>query len=58
MEKFGPLFLFLAWLMGVALARRNLRVLRETKQERLEARRAFKKKKNEALRKYYGLDKK
>lgn len=41
--------------MGLLLARHNLKVLKETKQERLEARRAFKKKKNQALAKYYGI---
>lgn len=57
MEWLGPIFLFSAWLMGVALARHNLKVLKETKPQRLEARRKYKKKKNEALRKLYGLDK-
>jgi len=47
--------LVLGWIMGLLLARHNLKILRETKQERLEARRAFKKKKNRALAKYYGI---
>jgi len=46
------------WVMGFILAMANLKVLRETKQERLEVRKAYKKEKNERLRKFYGLDKK
>lgn len=46
------------WLMGFALAMGNLQVLRATKQERLEARRAEKKIKNDRLRRFYGLDNK
>lgn len=47
--------LALLWLAGFALAMGNLQVLKATKQERLEARRAEKKIKNERLRKFYGL---
>lgn len=43
------------WLMGFTLAMGNLQVLKATKQERLEARRAEKKIKNERLRRFYGL---
>lgn len=50
--------LIIAWLLGALLAKYNLKVLRENKPERLEARRAYKKLKNERLRKFYGLDKK
>lgn len=47
--------IILLWLLGVSLAMYNLKVLKETKQERLEQRRAYKKEKNERLRKFYGL---
>lgn len=48
----------LLWLLGLSLAMYNLKVLKATKRERLEQRRAYKKIKNERLRKMYGLDKK
>lgn len=41
--------------MGASLAMHNLKVLKETKQQRLEERRAFKKKKNRALARFYGI---
>lgn len=52
----GSLVFFIC--LGLAFAQYNLYLLRLTKQERLEARRAEKKIKNEQLRKFYGLDKK
>lgn len=50
--------LFITIILGISLARHNLKVLRETKQERLEARRRYKKIKNERLRIALGLPKK
>lgn len=55
---FAVIALGIAWVLGFSLAMHNLKVLKETKQERLEARRAYKKVKNERLRKFYGLDNK
>lgn len=48
-------FIFLAWIGYILLSNYNLDVLIETKQERLEARRAYKKIKNDKLRKMFGL---
>jgi hypothetical protein len=50
--------LVVLWLAGFAFAMGNLQVLKATKQERLEMRRAEKKIKNDRLRRFYGLDKK
>jgi hypothetical protein len=47
--------LALAIIFGIALTNHNLKMLRENKQERLEARRAYKKRKNRALAKFYGI---
>ena len=54
----GITFLVIEIIGMTLLMRYNLRILRETKQERLEVRRAYKKKRNEQLRRFYGLDKK
>ncbi len=49
------IILGIAWILGFSLAMYNLKVLKETKQERLEARKSYKKVKNERLRRFYGL---
>jgi hypothetical protein len=49
--------LLITIILGISLARHNLKVLRETKEERLEARRRYKKIKNERLRKALGIPK-
>jgi len=50
--------LIAAFILYTWLTWTNLQNLIATKQERLEARRAYKKIKNEKLRRFYGLDKK
>lgn len=44
-------------ILGIRLSLYNLKILRETRQERLIARRAFKKAYNERLRIFYGIPK-
>lgn len=48
--------LLLAISLGLILARHNLKILHETKDERMEERRKYKIKKNQALAKFYGID--
>lgn len=50
--------MILLWILGALFAHSNLKMLIKTKPERLAERRAYKKIKNERLRKFYGLDKK
>ena len=42
-------------ILGISLAHFNLKLLAATKQERLEARRAYKKEYNKRLAKFYGI---
>jgi hypothetical protein len=48
--------LVLAWLLGLSLARQNLKMLAKTRPERVAARRREKRIKNIKLAMFYGID--
>lgn len=53
----GVIVLLIAWVLGFSFALYNLKQLQKTRPERVAARAAYKKIKNEQLMKFYGIKK-